>query len=299
MSLVAFQRVRLYVCPAFYAWLNYLTTYNKQKIFIKVLSKSVLSTRSFLYMAIAAMGVVLGGGELFPGLLAIVCALFLWQIAVSINQVTDVSEDSISKRDNPVVSEVINLRDMIYVAMSFCVLAFLFAASIGFMAIVLTAASLCVSILYSAPPTRLKRYPFIASSSIAVFALIVFLLGYYSGLPTGAFPTRVALVLLVCYNLAINTKDLKDYEGDKNSGVLTLPVLLGQRRGRIAIGALDFVAYLAVPFILQVPLLIVPALVFGGVTFYLIRREKTPEALIFLVLFFFLAIVLGALLLTG
>ncbi len=250
-------------------------------------------------MAIAAMGVVLGGSGLFPGLLAIVCALFLWQIAVSINQVTDVSEDSISKRDNPVVSAVISRRDMIYVAMSFCVLAFLFAALIGYIAILLTAASLCVSVLYSSPPVRLKKYPFIASSTIAVFALIVFSMGFYAGSPTVAYPTSLALVILICYNLAINTKDLKDYDGDKKSGVMTLPVLLGPRRGRIAIGGLDFVAYVAVPFILQVPLLILPALVFGGVTFYLICREKTPEKLFFFVLLLFLAIVMGVLLLTG
>jgi homogentisate phytyltransferase / homogentisate geranylgeranyltransferase len=249
-------------------------------------------------MAIAVMGVVLGGGGLIPGLLAVACALLLWQIAVSINQVTDVSEDSISKRDNPVVSAAISQHDMIYVSLGYCGLAFLFAALIGYIAIVLTAASLCLSILYSAPPIRLKRYPFVASSTIAVFALIVFSLGFYSAPPTVEFPTSVALVILICYNLAINTKDLKDYEGDKNSGVLTLPVLLGQRRGRIAIGALDFVAYLAVPAILQVHLLVVPALIFGGLTFYLIRRAKTPEALIFFVLFLFLATVMAALLLT-
>jgi 4-hydroxybenzoate polyprenyltransferase len=301
MSFVDFQRARLYVCHVFYAWLNYLTTDNKQKVFIKklkALSKSLLSTRSFLYMAIAVMGVVLGGGGLIPGLLAVACALILWQIAVSINQVTDVSEDIISKRDNPVVSAAISQQDMISIALGYCGLAFLFAALIGYIAIVLTAASLCLSILYSAPPLRLKRYPFVASSTIAVFALIVLSLGFYSGQPTTEFPTSLALVILVSYNLAINTKDLKDYEGDKNSGVFTLPVLLGQRRGRIAIGALDFVAYLAVPLILQIPLLVVPALIFGAITFYLINREKTQEKLFFLVLFLFLATVMVALLLT-
>jgi 4-hydroxybenzoate polyprenyltransferase len=111
------------------------------------------------------------------------------------------------------------------------------------------------------------------------------------------FPISVGLAILVCYNLAINTKDLKDYEGDKNSGVLTIPVLLGPSRGRIAIGALDFSAYLAVPLILQIPLLIVPALIFGGATFYLICREKTPEKLFFLMLILFLSIVIVALLL--
>jgi 4-hydroxybenzoate polyprenyltransferase len=289
------------VCPVFYAWLNYLTTDNKQEMFIKklkALSKSLLSTRSFLYMAIAVMGVVLGGGGLYPGLLAVGLALFLWQIAVSINQVTDVSEDSISKRDNPVVSAAISQKDMIHIALGYCGLAFLFAALIGYIAIVLTAASLGLSILYSVPPLRLKRYPFVASSTIAVFALIVFSLGFYSGQPTREFPTSLALVILVSYNLAINTKDLKDYEGDKKSGVLTLPVLLGQRRGRIAIGALDFVAYLAVPLILQVPLLVVPALIFGSLTFILIYREKTPEKMLFFVLFLFLATVMAALLLT-
>jgi homogentisate phytyltransferase / homogentisate geranylgeranyltransferase len=248
-------------------------------------------------MAIAVMGVVLGGAGFYPGLLSVACALLLWQIAVSINQVTDVSEDIISKRDNPVVSAAISQQDMVYVALGYSGLAFLFAVLIGYIAIVLTAASLCLSILYSAPPLRLKRYPFVASSTIAVFALIVFSLGFYSGQPTGMFPTSLALVILVSYNLAINTKDLKDYEGDKKSGVFTLPVLLGQKRGRTVIAALDYAAYMSVPFILEIPWLIVPALIFGGVTFYLIRREKTPEALIFFVLFLFLATVMVALLL--
>jgi homogentisate phytyltransferase/homogentisate geranylgeranyltransferase len=247
-------------------------------------------------MAIAAMGVVLGGGGFYSGLLAVVCGLILWQIAVSINQITDVSEDSISKRDNPVVSAAISQKDMLFITLGYCVLAFLFAALIGYVAIILTAASLCLSILYSAPPIRLKRYPFIASSTIAVFALIVLSLGFYSGPPTREFPTSVALTILICYNLAINTKDLKDYEGDKNSGVLTLPVLLGQKRGRTTIAALDFVAYLAVPFILQIPWLIVPALIFGGITFYLINRPKTPEKMFFFILLLFLATIIIALL---
>jgi homogentisate phytyltransferase / homogentisate geranylgeranyltransferase len=274
-----------------------LWLYFFDKAKLKSLSRSILSTRSFLYVAIAVVGVVLGGGGLYPGLLAVICTLILWQIAVSINQVTDVSEDSISKRDNPVVSAAINQQDMISIALGYCVLAVLFAVSIGYVAIVLTAASLCLSILYSTPPIRLKRYPFVASSVIAIFALIVFSLGFYSGPPTNAFPIGMALAILVCYNLAINTKDLKDYEGDKKSGVLTLPVLLGQRRGRIAIGVLDFVAYCAVPLILKIPLLMVPALIFGGVTFYLIYREETPEKLIFVVFFMFLAVVLGSMLL--
>ena len=132
---------------------------------------------------------------------------------------------------------------------------------------------------------------------IAVFALIVFTIGFYSGPPQNAYPSGVAVAILVCYNLAINTKDLKDYEGDKKSGVLTLPVLFGQKNGRIVIGALDFAAYLAVPLVVEVPLLVVPALIFGGVNFYLVYREKTPEKVIFGVFFLFLAIVLVSLLL--
>ncbi len=109
LSLLAFQRARVYVCPVFYAWLNNLTTQNKQKLFIKklkVLSKSLLSTRSFLYMAIAVMGVVLGGGGLFQGVLAVVCAKLQFQLTrlrmfrriVFLKGITQLSQQPLAKR---------------------------------------------------------------------------------------------------------------------------------------------------------------------------------------------------------
>lgn len=62
-----------------------------------------------------------------------------------------------------------------------------------------------------------------------------------------------ALYLLVPLSLAANFVDLKDTEGDRRTGVATLPVLLGERVARHCIAVSTVVAYSAAGFLLAIP----------------------------------------------
>ena len=116
-------------------------------------------------------------------------------------------------------------------------------------------------------------------------------MGFFSGSTDVAFPMKMAYGILICFTLAFNTKDLKDYEGDKANEIWSLPVIFGMKRGRVIIAVLDFLAYIAVPFILSINDLLLPAIGFGAATFLVVLRKESKEWQIFLLYFLFLIIV--------
>jgi len=167
-------------------------------------------------------------------------------------------------------------------------LSLLLATTLSYAAILLVLCIIAVSATYSIPPLRLKKYPIISIFVISIGALLAFALGFYSGSTQNAFPINMAYGILVCFTLAFNTKDLKDYEGDKENEIWTIPVIFGLKRGRIIIAFLDLLAYLVVPFILGINNLILPAIVFGVATFLVVLRKESKEWQIFLLYFLFL-----------
>lgn len=241
------------------------------------------------FVAMAGLGALLGHFELYSTLLAIVCAAFLWQACVSINDLFDLQGDEISKRTNPIVRGAATATDITAIAASCAILSILVATLLGYEATILALLFLALSLHYSIPPIRLKKYPIISTLVIASGSLLAFALGFYSAIPKVAFPITLAIAILVCFTLAFNTRDLKDYEGDKASRIWTIPVLLGPKKGRIVVATLDLLAYLAAPIILSINTLFIPAVILGIATFLVVLRKESKEWQIFLLYFLFLA----------
>jgi 4-hydroxybenzoate polyprenyltransferase len=107
----------------------------------------------------------------------------------------------------------------------------------------------------------------------------------------GGFPLNVLAALLVSLTLGLNVKDVRDAAGDRMTGVVTLPGLLGERKGRIVTGCLAMAAYLSVPVLLGPRWLLLPGAAAGGATFALLLGQKLKEAPIFMVYFAFIACV--------
>jgi len=99
------------------------------------------------------------------------------------------------------------------------------------------------------------------------------------------------LAIIVAFSLAIVVKDIKDIKGDRIDGVITIPVIFGEHRGKHIIGILSIVAYLSVPILLHMLVLLPFSFTFGCLTYRLITRKNFTEGPVFSLYYIFLAIV--------
>jgi 4-hydroxybenzoate polyprenyltransferase len=148
--------------------------------------------------------------------------------------------------------------------------------------------------LYSVPPLRLKRFFPVSTVIIGIEALLAFLAGEFAfakiGVPT-QLPQPLLWLIFLVFLLSSNIKDLKDFAGDKQTGVFTLPVLVGETRGRRLIAFLVFTSYCFVPILLplvfeQLHILVV-SLVFALASFIYISRKNAQEDAIFFTYFIY------------
>src|SRR5205085_9038295 len=98
--------------------------------------------------------------------------------------------------------------------------------------------------IYSMPPIRFKRVLLFSKLIIAINSLAMILLGYR--LLNGDilfFPAVIIPLLLIGFTLTANVIDIKDYEGDKIGGIITLPGLLGLYWSKLIIGMAFLVTY--------------------------------------------------------
>jgi len=120
--------------------------------------------------------------------------------------------------------------------------------------------------VYSTPPFRLKRfYPF-NMMIIGLNTLVAMLLGYsiFGGVKTvDKVPGEFMILVPLGFFLAANIITIKDIQADRQSGVMTLPVLLGEKWGKITIAILALVSFLIVPLILGIPQLWLVSILFG------------------------------------
>jgi 4-hydroxybenzoate polyprenyltransferase len=194
-------------------------------------------------------------------LVAVASALLLTGASNGINQIADIETDRLNRPERPLPSGAMG------VGLAWLLVSILLAAALVLAALVNPPYLACVAITipltaaYSLPPVRTKRVPLLANATIATpRGLLLVLAGWATG---GGFERREAWILgglawLYIFG-ACTTKDFADMEGDRATGCITLPILMGPA------AAARFVApFLVVPFLLY-PLLAAPGWLPGGV----------------------------------
>jgi 4-hydroxybenzoate polyprenyltransferase len=245
--------------------------------------------RTFHYLAMGIAGAWIAGIGYYTALLVLLCTFSGWLMSLAVNDIYDRNSAQVLKAPNQNATGNLTSSEMKAVALFCGLLSLLVATVLSYGAIVIVVLCIAVSILYSLPPLRLKKYPIISTFLLSSAAVLVFALGFYAEPPQRDFPTSLLYAMLICFTLSFNTKDLKDYDKDRANKVWTIPVLFGPKKGRILIAALDLLAYLLVPVILQMYTLLLPAVVFGVLTFFVVLRKESKEWQIFLLYFLFLA----------
>jgi chlorophyll synthase len=146
--------------------------------------------------------------------------------------------DAINEPDRPIPSGRIPGRWGLYIALGWTVVSFAVAACLGPWAFGAAIVGLALAWAYSAPPLRLKRNGWWGNTACAAC---------YEGLPwfTGAAimvghrPDLRTIVVAVLYSAGahgiMTLNDFKSVDGDRATGIASLPVLLGvDRAGRLA-----------------------------------------------------------------
>ncbi|CAG0973729.1 Homogentisate phytyltransferase [Planctomycetaceae bacterium] len=186
-------------------------------------------------------------------ILGAVAAALLNAASNAMNQVFDLDIDRVNKPDRPLTSGAISLRGALVFSAVAAGLALVLAALCSSFTgrpdvLVLFIAAAVFSVLYSAPPVRMKLRGWLANGTVAIprgvllkvagwslCASMVSLEAWYIGMILGLFLFG-----------ATTTKDFADITGDAAYGVRTLPVVYGPDRAARMIAPFLFLPFLLI-----------------------------------------------------
>lgn len=154
----------------------------------------------------------------------------------AVNDWFDRHVDAINQPDRPIPSGRIAGRWGLYVALIGSALSLLLGLALGVWVFVATIVGLLCAWGYSAPPFRFKMSGWIGP---AVVGLSYEGLSWFTGasVMTGGLPDARVLVVILLYSLGahgiMTLNDFKAIEGDRRTGINSLPVLLGPERAAL------------------------------------------------------------------
>ncbi|MEO0499648.1 MAG: chlorophyll synthase ChlG [Pseudomonadota bacterium] len=201
-------------------------------------------------------GVVSSGASITENWLFLVAGIVLTGPAVCgtsqvINDWCDRHVDAINEPDRPIPSGRIPGRWPVWIALSGTLLSLLLGAALGIWVFAATCVALLFGWAYSAPPVRLKRSGWLGP---AACALSYEGLSWFTGasIMVGGLPATEVIAVLLLYSLGawgiMTLNDFKAVDGDRATGLNSLPVMLGERRAALmacAVMALSQVAVIA------------------------------------------------------
>ncbi|MET0867024.1 MAG: chlorophyll synthase ChlG [Pseudorhodoplanes sp.] len=151
----------------------------------------------------------------------------------AVNDWFDRHVDAINEPNRPIPSGRMPGRWGLYVAVVWTLLSVVVATALGVGGFVAALFGLALAWAYSAPPFRLKRNGWYGNAAVGAC---------YEGLPwftgaavmTAAFPDWRVVCLAALYSIGahgiMTLNDFKSIEGDKRTGIGSLPVQLGPER---------------------------------------------------------------------
>jgi 4-hydroxybenzoate polyprenyltransferase len=137
--------------------------------------------------------------------------------------------------------------------------------------------------------------PILASALIGISTLAIMMLGFFlisNNQTITAFPAPIALLAFLFMTLSANLRDLKDIKGDAAAGIRTIPTLLGDKRSRMVIGAMMFIAYALFPILIPIQILWIPSIIAGIISFIWLIQGKGEKPIFALYFIYLIGIVI-------
>ncbi len=151
----------------------------------------------------------------------------------AVNDWFDRHVDAINEPGRPIPSGRMPGRWGLYIGVIWTVASVLLAAALGRWGLAAGVVALALAWAYSAPPLRLKRNGYLGNLAVGIC---------YEGVPwftgaavmTGQLPTAPVLLLAALYSFGahgiMTLNDFKSVEGDRATGIRSLPAMLGAAR---------------------------------------------------------------------
>jgi len=206
--------------------------------------------------------------------------------SIIINNIYDLEIDKISNTKRPLVTNSINLNDYKKIAFASLFLSFFYSGLLGFEWFFFNILFTGLYFIYSSPPLRLKRIPFLSKFILSAASLIMVYSGYFSIETNLKLNFNLVWPFFIAFGLLLNFIDLKDIKGDSNDGIKTLPIIFGEWWGKRIIGLFFLIVYplsfLWFKNILPIKPYFLPLFAIGGLIQYsLIVRDNYDERPIF------------------
>ncbi|GAB5348301.1 chlorophyll synthase ChlG [Alteriqipengyuania sp. 357] len=172
---------------------------------------------------------LVAGGVLLAG--PLVCGT-----SQAVNDWFDRHVDAINEPDRPIPSGRVGGRWGLYIAIIGTALSLLLALALGPLVLAAAAIGLALAWAYSAPPFRLKASGWWGPATVG---LTYEGLSWFTGAAVmlGAMPSGDVLLVLLLYSLGahgiMTLNDFKAVEGDRATGLRSLPVTLGVRNASL------------------------------------------------------------------
>jgi 4-hydroxybenzoate polyprenyltransferase len=173
----------------------------------------------------------------------------------TLNQVTDIKTDRISKPYRPLIKGIIPIRKALFVSIFLYSLAVFISLFINPTFVFLVLLIAFFSITYSIPP-RFKDVLFVNQLWIAIPRGLLGILASWSvfGSPINPLPLAIGLIALCFLVGGSITKDIVDNDADKKTGTRTLVNTFGVKKA----------ATLSLPFMIF-PFCYIPMLIHSGI----------------------------------
>jgi 4-hydroxybenzoate polyprenyltransferase len=167
-----------------------------------------------------------------------------------INQVYDLAIDRVNKPKRPIPSGRLGIREANTVTLVLYLTAMALALGVNRQCFALAAAAAALTIAYSVPPLRTKRFGALANVTIAVpRGVLLKVAGWSAVRPIlgDREPWYIGLIFGTFLLGASTTKDFADMKGDAADGCITLPVRYGPRRAAWMIAPFFVLPFLLIP----------------------------------------------------
>ncbi len=202
---------------------------------------------------------------------------FSWKASVVVNDFYDQKTDVITNPNRPLSGKTIPPEEYRSLGVMFFILALLAGIIVGFKFFFIFFTYQTVAWIYSAEPFRLKRFPIIATLVSSFALILIFFMGYImlcQDQTTNNIPFGIIILMVIAYTISIPLKDFKDIEGDKADGVKTIPVIFGEKNGRIIVASGIFISFVLSVFLLNEKKLFFWAVIFGIINYIIVVSNK-------------------------
>lgn len=227
---------------------------------------------------------LIAGAKFVEGLLLCVSIGYVWLFAVLSNDLEDEAIDRIANPGRPLSKGSLTRGKCARWAGLCLGLAAISAYAVHPVPMLLILGFAANYTVYSVRPLRLKRIPVLSKLTISGNSLLLVVLGFmFAGHSPYEVPGAYVAFFLILATLAMNFIDLKDWLGDCQCGIKTLPVLFGMKRAQRVVAAFWLAAHLAFAMMVPTRWLAVAVCLAGVVQAVLLCRKKYSERPVFAV----------------